>query len=103
MTAAAAAATPGAGLAPTVLSVPETAKAGDTVTAAFQARPGSTCQLSITGGGSQQQGPFEPMVADASGRVAWTWRLPPDTERGSLEAWVSCSGGGTAQAELTVT
>ena len=101
LTATAAAATSGGGFAPTVLSAPAPVKPGDMVTAAFQTRPGSTCQLAVTGGNSDST-PFEPMVADGTGRVAWTWRLPADTERGSLQAWVSCSGGGVAEVDITV-
>jgi hypothetical protein len=34
--------------------------------------------------------------------VTWTWRLSANTEPGSVTAWVACSGGGIAQAQLTV-
>jgi hypothetical protein len=73
------------------------------VTASFLARPGASCQLTV--GGANQDGakaPFPPAVADADGRVAWTWRLAKDLKVGTVVAWVSCSGGGLGQAEVTI-
>jgi predicted deacylase len=73
------------------------------VTASFFARPGATCQLTV--GGVNQDGekaPFPPAVADATGHVSWTWRLADNVKKGTVTAWVACSGGGLGQAELTV-
>jgi hypothetical protein len=89
-----------AGASVTPASIPAVAHRGETVTAAFNARPGAACQLQLQGGGADA--PLPPAVADPSGRVTWTWKLSPQADVGTLTAWVSCSGGALAQAQLTV-
>lgn len=89
-----------AGFSVTAASLPPVAHRGEMVTATFNARPGTACQLQLEGGGNGA--PLPPAVADPSGRVAWTWRLSPDADVGSLTAWVSCSGGARTQAQLNV-
>jgi len=90
-----------AGASVTPVSIPSVAHRGEVITASFDARPGAACQLLLRGGGSDA--PLPPAVADRSGRVAWTWRLSANAEVGTLTAWVSCSGGALAQAQLMVT
>ncbi|MBV8982370.1 MAG: hypothetical protein JO086_15825 [Acidimicrobiia bacterium] len=95
------AATTGAGASISVAAPRSVAHRGQLVTAAFNTRPGAACQLQLQGGGTDA--PLPPSVADPSGRVAWTWRLSPRADVGTLTAWVSCSGGALAQAQLDVT
>ncbi|MBV8984626.1 MAG: hypothetical protein JO248_09330, partial [Acidimicrobiia bacterium] len=90
-----------AGASVSVAALPSVAHRGQMVTAAFNTRPGAACQLQLQGG--DMGTPLPPAVADPSGRIAWTWRLSPNADVGTLTAWVKCSGGALAQAQLNVT
>jgi hypothetical protein len=91
---------PGFGV--TAGSVPPRAKRGEVVTASFNARPGSTCQLTVAGANESQQPVLPPAVADPSGQLSWTWRLSSGLKPGKATAWVACSGGAVGQAHMTI-
>ena len=81
----------------------ETVPEGEVATATFQTRPGRSCELVVqyAGGGRPPQR-FEPIVADSSGIVSWTWRLSSGTPLGNATASVVCSGDERGEVKLTV-
>jgi hypothetical protein len=65
--------------------------------------PSATCTIyyvTPSGGVSRALG-LETQVADADGRVGWTWRIGPSTRPGSGQVTVSCDGA-SAQEVVAV-
>jgi hypothetical protein len=76
---------------------------GQTVTVAFETRPGTTCQLLFTGHEEQPAAPFPAAVANSAGRIAWSWHVASSLAPGPITARVACSGGAVGQLQMTVT
>lgn len=91
---------PGFGVTPA--TIPPQAKRGEVVTVSFQTRPGTTCQLTLSGAKQPPQPVLAPAVAEPSGQVSWTWRVSTSLKPGSVTASAACSGGAAGQATMTI-
>jgi hypothetical protein len=85
------------------VDVPRRVRAGTRITAVFQARPDSSCQLEVFDEHGDSWERLPPAIADASGRVSWTWSTT-DVDAGRVAtAYVVCSGGQRGQATIAIT
>ena len=87
-----------------VASVPASVTPGETATATFRTRPGSTCQMDLqfAGGSGADDQRLEPATADVAGQVSWTWKVASDAAPGDAHAFVVCSGGARGEASIKV-
>ena len=90
-----------AALTVTVLAPPRAAR-GQTVTATFRTRPGSSCQLEVRDAAGSAAQRLAPVLADDQGLVSWSWTVPGNAVPGPSSAFVSCSGGARGQATVEV-
>ncbi len=94
-------------LAVAFTSVTSPIGAGNVATATVQTAPGASCTITVAykSGRSTAKG-LDPKIADANGRVRWSWLVGGNTTPGSWPIDVACTLGGqgaTQRMNFTVT
>jgi ribosomal protein L40E len=83
-----------AGLALDIASLPAAVAATTTATVVATTSPGAMCKIKVkyhSGKSSTAPGLLKKKVADATGRVSWTWTVEAGTLPGNATATVTCS------------
>lgn len=82
----------------TLLNAPLAVHRGRTVSLEARTTPGTTCSIDLGYASAPDLGPA---VADAGGRVSWTWRVVGSVPAGTWPVSVTC-GGATATTRIVL-
>ena len=83
-----------------IVSVTSPVLAGSNATLVAKTTPGANCIIAVyySSGASEAQG-LTAQPADANGDVSWTWKVGPNTQKGSYRIEVTASLGGQSGSQ----